>query len=50
MRESWEDYQLLTLLKQQQHTVELHEILNAYKSGTGDIATLRDRMMKSVER
>jgi hypothetical protein len=48
MRESWEDYQLLTLLKQQGRTAELNKILNAYKTGTSDIPTLRNRMLQDV--
>jgi hypothetical protein len=52
MRESWEDYRLLTLLKQQGKTREVENILRMYKSGVIDLPddeTPADRDDRSIK-
>jgi len=48
MRETWEDYGLLTLLKRRGQTTELNSILDLYKSDKSTFAALRERMLKDV--
>jgi hypothetical protein len=52
MRESWEDYRLLTLLKQQGKTAEVADILRQYQSGVIDLPddeTPADRDDRSIK-
>jgi hypothetical protein len=48
MRESWDDYRLLTLLKQQGKTKELNTVFGLYRSGKSTFAALRERMLDNV--
>lgn len=52
MRESWDDYRLLTLLKQQGKTAEVTDILRQYQSGVIDLPadeTPADRDDRSIK-
>lgn len=52
MRESWDDYRLLTLLKQRGKTAELEEILKIYRNGMLQIPaeqTATDRDSRSIQ-